>query len=115
MSNKITLGDVADMLSTSEIPPEVDYMIEEPSTKSITGCVAIVYFYEDKLSEEEQKTTVDIDSFYEQQEHERYISQSNAELERGKREVEEWRENRQLLGHDMAEAIAIQRELEEGY
>ena len=58
---------------------------------------------------------VDIDSFYEQQEHERHISQSNAELERGKREVEEWRENRQLLGHDMAEAIAIQRELEEGY
>ena len=58
---------------------------------------------------------VDIDSFYEQQEHVRYISQSNAELERGKREVEEWRENRQLLGHDMAEAIAIQRELEEGY
>jgi len=58
---------------------------------------------------------VDIDSFYEQQEHERHISQIDAELERGKREVEEWRENRQLLGHDMAEAIAIQRELEEGY
>ena len=56
---------------------------------------------------------VDIDSFYEQQEHERYISQSNAELERGKREVEEWRENRRLLGHDMAEAIEIQRELED--
>jgi len=58
---------------------------------------------------------VDIDSFYEQQEHERHMSQIDAELERGKREVEEWRENRQLLGHDMAEAIAIQRELEEGY
>lgn len=110
MKNKITLGDVADMLSTSEIPPEVDYRIEESSTK---GCVAIVYFYEDELSKEAQKTEVDIDSFYEQQEHERYISQSNAELERGKREVEEWRENRQLLGHDMAEAIEIQREFED--
>jgi hypothetical protein len=42
-------------------------------------------------------------------------SEIDAELERGKREVEEWRENRQLLGHDMAEAIAIQRELEEDY
>ena len=58
MKNKITLGDVADMLSTSEIPPEVDYMIEESSTKSITGCVAIVYFYEDKLNKQDQKTVL---------------------------------------------------------
>tara|TARA_R110000782_G_scaffold200480_2_gene289329 strand:- start:907 stop:1197 length:291 start_codon:yes stop_codon:yes gene_type:complete len=69
MKNKITLGDVADMLSTSEIPPEVDYRIEESSTK---GCVAIVYFYEDELSKEAQKTVLeyeyaDYDDFVESQ------------------------------------------------
>ena len=63
MKNKITLGDVADMLSTSEIPPEVDYRIEESSTK---GCVAIVYFYEDELSKEAQKTVLE----YEQADYE---------------------------------------------
>ena len=50
------------MLGCSDIPSEVDYRIEECTTKGFSqvfhgkGCVAVVYFYEDKLSKQEQKT-----------------------------------------------------------
>ncbi len=48
---KITIDDVADMLGCSDIESDIDYEIRECATK---GCVAIVYFYEDKLNEEDQ-------------------------------------------------------------
>lgn len=53
MQNKITIDDVAVMLGCSDIPEEVDYRIKECATK---GCVAVVYFYEDKLNKEQQIT-----------------------------------------------------------
>ena len=55
MMDKLTVDDVAVMLGCSDIPSEVDYRIEECATK---GCVAVVYFYENKLSKEEQKTVL---------------------------------------------------------
>jgi hypothetical protein len=54
MQNKITTGDVADLLGSFNDFDEIDYRIEECATK---GCVAVVYFYEDKLTKEQQKTT----------------------------------------------------------
>lgn len=51
--DKITINDVADMLGASSIPSEIDYRISESATK---GTVAIVYFYEDKLKKQDQKT-----------------------------------------------------------
>jgi len=51
---KITVNDVADMLGASSIPPEIDYRISECATK---GVVAVVYFYADKLSKQDQQTT----------------------------------------------------------
>ena len=54
-NNKITIDEVADMLGASSIPPEIDYNIKECATK---GCVAVVYFYEDKLNEQDQKTVL---------------------------------------------------------
>ena len=54
-NNKITIDEVADMLGASNIPPEIDYRIKECATK---GCVAVVYFYEDKLNDQDQKTTM---------------------------------------------------------
>ncbi len=56
--SRLTLDDVAVMLGCSDIPSEVDYRIEECATK---GCVAVVYFYADKLSKQEQKTVLDIE------------------------------------------------------
>ena len=56
--SRLTLDDVADMLACSDIPSEVDYEIKECATK---GCVAVVYFYEDKLNKQEQKTVLDIE------------------------------------------------------
>ena len=50
---KLTVNEVADLLGCSSIPPEVDYEIKECATKGVT---AIVYFYEEPLSESEQKT-----------------------------------------------------------
>ena len=52
---KITIDDVADMLGCSDIENDIDYRITECATK---GCVAIVYFYEDKLSEQDQITAI---------------------------------------------------------
>ena len=54
-NNKITIDEVADMLGGSNIPPEIDYRIKECATK---GCVAVVYFYEDKLNDQDQKTVL---------------------------------------------------------
>lgn len=54
-NNKITIDEVADMLGASNIPPEIDYRITECATK---GTVAVVYFYEDKLNDQDQKTTM---------------------------------------------------------
>jgi len=54
MQNQITTGDVADLLGSFNDFDEIDYRIEECATK---GCVAVVYFYEDKLTKEQQKTT----------------------------------------------------------
>ena len=54
-NNKITIDEVADMLGASNIPPEIDYRIEECATK---GCVAVVYFFEDKLNDQDQKTVL---------------------------------------------------------
>ena len=54
-NNKITIDEVADMLGASNIPPEIDYRIKECATK---GCVAVVYFYEDKLNDQDQKTVL---------------------------------------------------------
>tara|TARA_R100000655_G_scaffold9607_7_gene23840 strand:+ start:29 stop:211 length:183 start_codon:yes stop_codon:yes gene_type:complete len=53
--DKLTINDVADMLGCSDIPNEVDYEITECATK---GVACIVYFYEDELSEEKQKTVL---------------------------------------------------------
>ena len=53
--DKITINDVADMLGASNIPSEIDYRISECATK---GTVAVVYFYEDKLNDQEQKTVL---------------------------------------------------------
>ncbi len=53
--DKITINDVADMLGASNIPPEIDYRISECATK---GTVAVVYFYEDKLNDQDQKTVL---------------------------------------------------------
>ena len=53
----------------------------------------------------DNRKNIDPDSYYEQQEHERHKSHLEAEFERGKREVEEWRENRKMFGHEMAEAM----------
>ena len=52
-SNKIDQGDVADMLGSFNEFDEIDYRIKDCATK---GCVAVVYFYEDKLSEIDQIT-----------------------------------------------------------
>ena len=66
MMDKLTVDDVAVMLGCSDIPSEVDYRIEECTTKGFSqvfhgkGCVAVVYFYEDKLSKQEQKTVLDL-------------------------------------------------------
>ena len=54
-NNKITIDEVADMLGGSNIPPEINYRITECATK---GTVAVVYFYEDKLNDQDQKTTM---------------------------------------------------------
>ena len=54
-NNKITIDEVADMLGASNIPPEIDYRIKECATK---GTVAVVYFYEDKLNDQDQKTVL---------------------------------------------------------
>tara|TARA_R100001143_G_C3318589_1_gene113609 strand:+ start:315 stop:497 length:183 start_codon:yes stop_codon:yes gene_type:complete len=43
MSKKITQGDVADLLGSSNDFDEIDYSIHDSPTK---GCVAVVYFYE---------------------------------------------------------------------
>jgi|TARA_R100000149_G_scaffold51532_1_gene21725 hypothetical protein len=56
-----------------------------------------------------------VSSFYEEQEHQREQSRLSAELERGKRDVEEWREMRQLFGGDVAEAMYIQSQYDEDY
>lgn len=57
MSSKITLDDVAVFLGASDIPPEIDYRIIESPTK---GTACIVYFYEDELDKEAQKTVYDL-------------------------------------------------------
>jgi len=44
--DKLTINDVCDLLASFNEFDEVDYRIEECATK---GCVAVVYFYEDKL------------------------------------------------------------------
>ena len=49
---KLTMHDVADLLGSFNDFDEIDYRIQECATK---GCVAIVYFYENKLSKEKQK------------------------------------------------------------
>ena len=54
MQNKITTGDVADLLGSSNDFDEIDYRIKECATK---GCVAVVYFYEDKLTKEQKITS----------------------------------------------------------
>ena len=54
MQIKITNGDVADLLGSFNDFDEIDYRIEECATK---GCVAVVYFYEDKLTKEQQITS----------------------------------------------------------
>jgi hypothetical protein len=46
MTEKITQGDVAVLLGSFEEFDEIDYTIKECATK---GCVAVVYFYENKL------------------------------------------------------------------
>ena len=53
---KLTKHDVADLLGSFNDFAEIDYRIEECATK---GCVAIVYFYGDKLSKEKQKTVLE--------------------------------------------------------
>ena len=53
---KLTKHDVADLLGSFNDFDEIDYRIKECATK---GCVAIVYFYEDKLSKEKQKTVLE--------------------------------------------------------
>ena len=45
---KLTKHDVADLLGSFNDFDEIDYRIEECATK---GCVAVVYFYEDKVEE----------------------------------------------------------------
>ena len=45
---KLTMHDVADLLGSFNDFDEIDYRIQECATK---GCVAIVYFYEDKVEE----------------------------------------------------------------
>jgi len=52
---KLTMHDVADLLGSFNDFDEIDYRIEECATK---GCVAMVYFYENKLSKEKQKTVL---------------------------------------------------------
>jgi hypothetical protein len=54
MKNKINTGDVACLLGSFNEFDEIDYRIEECATK---GCVAVVYFYEDKLTKEQQITS----------------------------------------------------------
>lgn len=56
MANKITTGDVADLLGSFDDFNEIDYRIKECAAKS---CVAVVYFYEDKLTKEQQKTSIE--------------------------------------------------------
>ena len=63
-NNKITIDEVADMLGASNIPPEIDYSIKECATK---GCVAVVYFYEDKLNDQDQKTSLSFFEFIREQ------------------------------------------------
>ena len=53
--NKLTIDKVADLLGCSDIPSKIDYRITECATK---GVVAIVYFYEEPLNKENQKTTL---------------------------------------------------------
>ena len=57
MANKITTGDVADLLGSFNDFDEIDYRIKECAAK---GCVAVVYFYEDKLTKEQQKTSIEL-------------------------------------------------------
>ena len=45
--DKLTINDVYDLLASFNEFDEIDYRIEECATK---GCVAVVYFYEDKLT-----------------------------------------------------------------
>jgi hypothetical protein len=52
---KLTMHDVADLLGSFNDFDEIDYRIKECATK---GCVAVVYFYEDKLNKEKQKTVL---------------------------------------------------------
>jgi hypothetical protein len=52
---KITKNEVADMLGCSDISSDIDYWITECATK---GVACIVYFYEDKLNEEDQITAI---------------------------------------------------------
>tara|TARA_R100000734_G_C3316778_1_gene109450 strand:+ start:2009 stop:2182 length:174 start_codon:yes stop_codon:yes gene_type:complete len=56
MANKITTSDVACLLGSFDDFNEIDYRIKECATK---GCVAVVYFYEDKLTKEQQKTVIE--------------------------------------------------------
>jgi len=44
--DKLTINDVCDLFASFNEFDEVDYRIKECATK---GCVAVVYFYEDKL------------------------------------------------------------------
>jgi hypothetical protein len=52
---KLTMHDVADLLGSFNDFDAIDYRIQECATK---GCVAIIYFYEDKLNKEKQKTVL---------------------------------------------------------
>lgn len=53
--DKLTINDVYDLLASFNEFDEVDYRIKECATK---GCVAVVYFYENKLNKVEQKTVL---------------------------------------------------------
>ena len=50
---KLTMDELCDRLDNDF--DDVDMHIKECATK---GCVAVVYFYEDKLSKEKQKTVL---------------------------------------------------------
>lgn len=77
-NDKITINDVADMLGASDIPSEIDYRISECATK---GTVAIVYFYEDKLKGQDQKTSLSLFEFVQKRNKDKYqaITNNNAD------------------------------------
>ena len=77
-NNKITIDEVADMLGASNIPPEIDYRISECATK---GTVAVVYFYEDKLNDQDQKTSLSLFEFVQKRNADKYqaITNNNAD------------------------------------